>query len=88
MTGQSKKPWGFSECATPARPQWFAPHSLDTAVAPSAGSRERFSQPAIAVHRPSDAYSSQLFIQGLATERQSEAACLFFFYFFPLVCFF
>lgn len=46
------------------------------------GSRERFSLPAIAVHRPSDAYSSQLFIQRLASQRPSEAAC------FPRIVFF
>lgn len=50
------------------------------------GAGRGLSQPAIAVHRPSDAYSAQLFIKGLVTERQSEAAW-FFFISFPL-CFF
>ena len=67
---------------TPPCVQWSAPHRHDTAVAHRTESWERFTQPAIAVHRPGDVYSSQLFIQRLATGRQSKAVifCLFFFF--------
>lgn len=71
----------FAESHTPPCVQWSAPHRHDTAVAHRAESRERFSQPAIALHRPSDAYSSQLFIQRLATETvRARWSFLFFFY--------
>lgn len=68
--------WVILECATPllSRNGTFRTASPRPLLPEQHGSRERFSQPAIAVHRPSDAYSSQLFIQRLATRRPSEAA--------------
>lgn len=59
----------YSRVFPPLTVQWFFPQRLDTAVAHRAGSRERFPQPAIAEYRSNDAFSFQLLIHRLATER-------------------